>query len=92
MTPRMTMIRVTKKKPDTKPKILRKCRNNEKLRLHTLQRNDYTCCSCLQSYPEYKLECDHIIPLQQGGKDDLTNTQTLCISCHKIKTNKENSN
>lgn len=45
---------------------------------------------CLQPYPETKLECDHIVPLQQGGEDNATNTQTLCITCHRLKTNLEN--
>lgn len=38
---------------------------------------------------ESKLECDHIIPLSMGGKDDLRNTQTMCITCHYEKTKKE---
>jgi len=46
---------------------------------------------CLNPYPEYKLECDHIIPLQQGGEDSSKNTQTLCINCHRLKTNLENN-
>lgn len=89
--PRIKMIRVTKKKPDTTPVQLRKRRNNESLRLLTLQRDNYTCRSCLEPYPEYKLESDHIIPLNNGGKDDLTNTQCLCIPCHRVKTNIEAS-
>ncbi len=31
-------------------------------------------------------EVDHIVPLWQGGADDETNFQTLCIPHHKAKT------
>ena len=29
---------------------------------------------------------DHIIPKAQGGRDDETNYQSLCTSCHNYKT------
>jgi 5-methylcytosine-specific restriction protein A len=29
---------------------------------------------------------DHIIPLSQGGRDDETNYQSLCMACHNYKT------
>lgn len=34
-------------------------------------------------------QCDHIIPKSQGGPDELDNLQTLCGSCHTVKTNRE---
>ena len=34
-------------------------------------------------------ELDHVIPLHQGGADDESNYQTLCIKHHKAKTAKE---
>ena len=33
-----------------------------------------------------KWEIDHIIPLALGGKDDESNMQAKCPSCHKGKT------
>lgn len=32
---------------------------------------------------------DHIIPLAEGGADDETNEQGLCIECHDIKSKAE---
>ncbi len=32
---------------------------------------------------------DHIVPLSKGGKDDLTNLQTMCIRCNVGKGNNE---
>lgn len=29
---------------------------------------------------------DHIIPLKRGGRDDESNYQSLCMSCHNYKT------
>lgn len=31
-------------------------------------------------------EADHEIPIDEGGKDSLSNIQTRCQACHKIKT------
>lgn len=90
MPPKIKMVQVTKKKPNTKPVQLRQRRNNHLLRSLTLQRDHYTCRMCLEPYPEYKLESDHTTPLSSGGEDNLDNTQTLCIDCHRLKTNSEN--
>lgn len=32
---------------------------------------------------------DHIVSLSQGGKDDQTNYQSMCVSCHSKKTASE---
>ena len=34
---------------------------------------------------------DHIIPLGQGGKDDESNEQALCVPCHNIKIYRDGS-
>jgi 5-methylcytosine-specific restriction protein A len=34
--------------------------------------------------------CDHIVPLAKGGPDEDKNKQTLCGSCHSVKTREEN--
>lgn len=31
-------------------------------------------------------DIDHLIPLENGGKDDESNFQLLCKPCHKLKT------
>ncbi len=34
-------------------------------------------------------QLDHIVPLFEGGADDESNYQTLCVECHKVKTASE---
>lgn len=31
-------------------------------------------------------EADHIVPLVEGGTNDLSNYRTLCVACHKAET------
>ena len=36
--------------------------------------------------PKIALECDHIIPLVEGGPHAVGNLRTLCTDCHKAET------
>lgn len=33
----------------------------------------------------FKANIDHVIPVEDGGKNDLSNGQVLCLNCHKFK-------
>lgn len=48
------------------------------------ERDNYHCFKC--KTPVEKGEVDHIIALENGGSNDDTNMQLLCIPCHKKKT------
>lgn len=52
-------------------------------------RDNYQCQHCGQIVFGKSAHCDHIKPKAQGGSDLLSNVQTLCSTCHQIKTNKE---
>lgn len=56
-----------------------------KQKIHT--RDEWTCCSCGRVTME--LELDHIVNVAQGGTDDEANLQSLCVPCHKKKTQME---
>jgi len=45
------------------------------------------CVKCLEA-DVYTLatQRDHVIPLAEGGRDDQTNEQGLCESCHEAKS------
>ena len=38
---------------------------------------------------EKTLHCDHILPVTQGGTDELSNLQTLCDDCNLAKSDKK---
>lgn len=50
-------------------------------------RDKYTCQCC--GVVTMDLELDHIVNIAQGGNDDESNLQSLCVPCHKEKTLKE---
>jgi 5-methylcytosine-specific restriction protein A len=52
-------------------------------------RDNYICQICHRFVTTY--EIDHKIPLFMGGQEVDENRQLLCISCHKNKTAKEES-
>jgi 5-methylcytosine-specific restriction protein A len=54
---------------------------------HQLSRVQPFCMECKVEC--FKLERDHIVPLWAGGLDVESNTQALCVDCHKRKTAKE---
>jgi 5-methylcytosine-specific restriction protein A len=47
---------------------------------------------CHLRYPgctTFSTEDDHVIPVSQGGSDDLTNRRGACHHCHRIKSQRE---
>lgn len=58
-----------------------------RLRKRILERDGYRCRACGKPG---RLEVDHVIPLHQGGAAlDPANLQTLCRTCHFLKTGLE---
>lgn len=51
---------------------------------------DHICNYCEKDLKENSKKCfDHIVPLCQGGADDISNIQLLCSECHHDKTQDE---
>lgn len=58
----------------------------QRLRATILRRDDERCQSC----GGLGVEVDHIIPVGEGGaKTDPANLQTLCATCHAVKSKAE---
>jgi len=55
-------------------------------RFDLIRSQNYKCNLCLNPFGSSSFEIDHIIPLEQGGTNDLENLQGLCDSCHIFKT------
>ena len=65
-------------KPDKTPRS----KLPESVRKYVLDRDTNQCQSC---GTQKALTIDHIIPLNLGGSNDLSNLQTLCQSCNSSK-------
>jgi 5-methylcytosine-specific restriction protein A len=79
--------------PDCRPSASKRGYNNawQKIRQYVLLRDNYTCQQCKRVIGSKKGEChvDHIKALSKGGTNDMDNLQTLCNTCHSIKTARE---
>jgi len=62
---------------------------DSRLRHECFKRDDYKCVECGATKDEKMLHCDHILPVSQGGSDELENLQTLCDDCNLSKSNKK---
>jgi hypothetical protein len=55
-------------------------------RFELIRCQNYKCNLCLNPFGSSSFEVDHIVPLEQGGTNDLINLQGLCNNCHIFKT------
>lgn len=60
-----------------------------RLRRWVLDRDNHTCQRC--GKVGVPLECDHVVPLHDGGTNNPDNLQALCSDCHMDKTWNENN-
>ena len=64
--------------------------NYQKLRLHVLT-TEGRCRTCWEERGKLVTPTimDHIVPLFEGGKNEISNLQPLCRDCHDLKTKLE---
>jgi len=55
------------------------------IRYNVLKRAKHRCELCGGHEDQVALHVDHIIPRSKGGPDDISNFQTLCITCNTNK-------
>lgn len=56
-----------------------------KLRFEVFKRDDFTCRYCGRKTPAVVLEVDHVIPVAEGGGDEIENLVTSCWECNSGK-------
>lgn len=49
---------------------------------------NYSCPLNGNPFDEAGYDIDHIVPLSEGGTNDASNLQALCVSCHRVKSNR----
>lgn len=61
---------------------------SKRLRFEVFKRDAFRCQYCGRSAPDVILEVDHIVPVAEGGKDDMLNLVTSCRDCNRGKSAK----
>lgn len=61
---------------------------SKKIRFEVFKRDSFRCQYCGRSAPDVILEVDHIIPVAEGGKNDVMNLITSCRDCNRGKGKK----
>lgn len=58
---------------------------SKKIRFDVFKRDSFRCQYCGRSAPDVILEVDHIVPVAEGGKNDILNLITSCRDCNRGK-------
>lgn len=56
-----------------------------RIRDNIFNRDNFVCQFCMVKFPVEQLTVDHLIPLAEGGIDEMTNYVTACRSCNEKK-------
>lgn len=61
---------------------------SKSVRFEVFKRDSFKCQYCGRSAPNVILEVDHIVPVAEGGGDDMINLITSCRDCNRGKSKK----
>ena len=59
------------------------------VRFEVFKRDSFKCQYCGESAPDVILEVDHIVPVAEGGENDMMNLITSCKDCNRGKGKKK---
>lgn len=58
---------------------------SKKIRFEVFKRDKFTCQYCGKKAPDVVLNVDHIVPVAEGGGNDILNLITSCFDCNNGK-------
>lgn len=61
---------------------------SKKIRFEVFKRDSFTCQYCGKSAPDVVLHIDHIIPVAEGGQNEILNLATSCFDCNMGKSDR----
>lgn len=61
------------------------------VRYEVLKRAKYRCELCGAHEDQAALHVDHIVPRSKGGSDDISNFQSLCVTCNTNKRDRDDT-
>ena len=67
---------------------MKRKRLSAQARFRVLHEQDFKCALCTCKIP-LQYHIDHIVPLWNGGTNERSNLQGVCVSCHDEKTGTE---
>lgn len=59
---------------------------SKRTRFEVFKRDGFCCQYCGAHPPGVVLECDHIVPVAEGGQNDMDNLITACFDCNRGKS------
>ena len=62
---------------------------SQKIRFEVFKRDSFTCAYCGRKAPDVVLQVDHIVPVAQGGTNDILNLVTSCVECNQGKSDRK---
>ena len=59
---------------------------SQKQRDRIIWRDRWTCRICCEELLPMRWNCDHVVPLWEGGGNEDENLQAICANCHAEKS------
>lgn len=69
-----------------RPKVEGGKTTSRRTRFKVLERDGYRCRYCGKTSDDIAIDVDHVVPVREGGSDDLDNLVAACVDCNSGKS------